>query len=58
MKNKKAQSYLVYAVLIAIMVGALIIISRYLARSMQGKYRDTADVYGGGAQYEPGVTAE
>jgi len=56
MKNKKAQTFVAYAALIAIIVAALIVIGRYLSRSLQGKYRDSGDVFGGGTQYEPGVT--
>lgn len=56
MRNKKAQSVLVYAFLIAIIIAALIAMNRYLSRAIQGKLRDSADVFGGGAQYEPGVT--
>lgn len=49
---------LVYAVLIAIIIAALIAMNRYLTRAVQGKLRDSADVFGGGAQYAPGVTQE
>ncbi len=57
-RNKRAQSFIEFAAIIAIMVAAIIVINRYLARSLQGKYRDTADVFGGGTQYAPGVTVE
>ena len=56
MQNKTAQTFIIYAVLIAILAIAMVTISMYLRRSVQGKYRDSADVFGGEKQYEPGVT--
>ena len=52
----KSQSFIVYAALIALLVAGLIAISAYIRRSVQGRYRTSADVFGAGAQYEPGVT--
>lgn len=42
--------------LIGIVVGALIAMRIYMARSMQEKIRQTANVFGSGEQYEKGVT--
>lgn len=56
MPSNKAQTILVYAALIMIVALALAAMSKYLARSVQGKYRESADVFGGGSQYAPGVT--
>jgi Flp pilus assembly pilin Flp len=56
MKNKRAQSFVEYAALIAIIVAAIVAIVSYMGRSISGRYRDSADVYGGGTQYDPSVT--
>lgn len=42
-----------YTLLIAILVGALIGMSVYLRRSISGKWRTVADVFGYGRQYQP-----
>ncbi len=57
MRNNRAQMSILYAVLIALLTLAMVAMSRYLMRSVQGKYRDTADVFGSGTQYEPKVTS-
>jgi len=54
--NKKSQSFVMYAALIAILSVALIAMFSYVKRSIQGKYRDAGDAFGGGAQYEIGVS--
>lgn len=51
---RKAQSSLEYAVLIIAVVAALIAMTIYLKRGMQGKFRQGADELG--SQYEPGKT--
>lgn len=56
MKIKQAQTFLIYAALIAVIIGSLVVISKYVKRSLQGRIRESADVFGGGAQYEPGLT--
>lgn len=53
MIKNKSQSILGYALLIAIVVAALIAISTYMKRRVQGSYRKAADVYGQGEQYQP-----
>jgi hypothetical protein len=55
-KDNKAQSTLEYLVLVALLVGALWAMRVCLVRAVQGKYRQGADVFGQGAQYERGVT--
>jgi len=52
----KSQSFIVYAALIALLIAGMIAISAYIRRAVQGRCRASADVFGGGAQYEPGVT--
>ena len=49
--NKKAQSTLEYALVIACIVAALIGMQHYIKRAAQGKLREAADSIGG--QYDP-----
>lgn len=53
-KIKKAQSTLEYALILAVIVGALLTMQNYLKRSVQGKLESTADEIG--QQYSPGLT--
>ena len=53
MINKKSQAILGYALLIAVAVVAIIVMSVYMKRRIQGSYRKSADVFGQGEQYEP-----
>jgi len=55
-KYSKSQSMLAYAALFGLVAAALIILSIYLKRSIQGRYRQSADVFGQGTQYQPGST--
>lgn len=41
-----------YAVLIAIVVAALIVMSLYIKRTLSGKWRQVGDGFGYGRQYE------
>jgi len=52
-KMKKAQSTLEYALILAVIVGALLTMQNYLKRSVQGKLQATADEIG--EQYSPGL---
>lgn len=54
--NKKAQSTLEYAVVIAVVVAALIAMQAYVKRGMQGKLKQSSDDIG--EQYSPGRTLE
>ena len=45
-------SVIEYAVLIAVLVAALIGTSIYLKRSISGKWREVADTFGYGRQYQ------
>lgn len=56
MLNKKSQSLIEYSALIAVLVAALIGMFAYLRFSLQGRIRETADVFGRGEQYELNVT--
>jgi Flp pilus assembly pilin Flp len=50
--NRKGQSTLEYSVLIALIVGAIIVIQPYVGRALKGRYRDSTDNIGG--QYDSG----
>jgi len=52
--NKKAQSTLEYAVIIAVVVAALIAMQAYVKRGLQGKIRSASDDIG--EQYSPSRT--
>jgi uncharacterized protein (UPF0333 family) len=53
--HKKAQSTLEYAIIIAVIVGALFAIQIYMKRGMQGKLRESTDSIG--EQFEAGMTS-
>lgn len=55
-RKNRAQSFSEYAVLIGVVVAALIGMHIYLGRIVQGKFRQAGDVFGGGEQYEIGLT--
>ena len=55
MKNK-GNLILEYSVLIAIVVAALLCMQIYVKRAICGRWRQAADVFGSGRQYEPNVT--
>lgn len=52
--NKKGQSTLEYALIIAVVVAALVAMQVYIKRGMQGKLRSAADDIG--EQFSPGYT--
>lgn len=45
-----------YAVFIAVIIAALVGMQFYVKRAVCGRYRQAADVFGSGRQYEPNVT--
>ena len=45
-----------YAVIIAVVAAVLIAMFVYTKNTVQGQHRQAGDVFGGGRQYEPGVT--
>jgi len=62
-RNKKAQNTAEYAILIALVIGAVIAMQTYAQRAMQGRIRDAAvqlrdvtSVIGNTLQYEPYYT--
>lgn len=55
-RRNKSQTFTEYALLIAVMVGALIAMRVYVVRGVQEKYRESADVFGQGEQYASGRT--
>ncbi|MBM3245505.1 MAG: hypothetical protein FJZ15_06930 [Candidatus Omnitrophica bacterium] len=54
--KSRAQSTLEYAVVIAVAVAALIAMSAYIKRGMQGRMRSNTDQLSGGFAYSPGAT--
>ena len=46
-----AQSTVEYLAVILVIIGVLIVAGVYYQRSLQGKYRQSVDVLGGGEQY-------
>lgn len=58
LKNKQGQSILDYVSLILIVVAALLIMGYYIRNSLSGKFREAADVFGGGEVYQPGHTIQ
>jgi len=48
----KAQSTIEYVAVILVIIGIFIVAGIYYRRSLQGKYRQSADVLGGGEQYK------
>jgi len=55
-RQNKAQSLIEYSILIAIFAAALVAMRVFMVRAVQEKYRQSADVFGQGEQYEPGET--
>jgi len=53
MKISKVQVVLAYAILIAVVAAAVISMSSYLKRRLQGSYKKAADVYGLEEQFQP-----
>lgn len=56
MRHSRGFSAIEYAFLIAIVVAGLIGMSVYTKRAIMGKWREAADTFGFGRQYDPGVT--
>ena len=52
--NKRAQSTLEYAIIIAVVVGALVAMQFYLKRGIQGRVRQSSDDIG--EQFSPKLT--
>jgi uncharacterized protein (UPF0333 family) len=52
--NKRGQSALEYAVLLAVIVAALVAMQVYVKRAGEGRLKESADDLG--SQYEPGKT--
>ncbi len=57
MKNK-AYAFVEYAFLISLVITGIMAMSVYFRRAISGKWKDSADSFGYGLQYEPGVTVQ
>ena len=55
-KQTAGSTVLEYAFLIAIIISTLLVMSVYIKRNLQGKWRSVGDQFGSGRQYEPGVS--
>lgn len=47
-KTRKAQEFLMYAALIAVIAAALVLMSGYISRRVMGVYQSAGDAIGGG----------
>lgn len=56
--TNKAQSLIAYSVLFCVVVAALLGMRTYMTRTLQEQYRQSADQFGQGEQYEKGETVE
>jgi len=45
-----------YCVLLAVLIAVFIGMKFFIKRSIMGKWRENADTFGHGRQYEPGIT--
>jgi len=52
-KKHSGQSLLDYILLFTIVIAALLIMGYYIRNSLSGKYRDAADIFGQGENYQP-----
>jgi len=55
-RHERGQHVLEYAVLVAVVAAALVVMQRYVKGALQARWKASADVFGYGQQYEPGVT--
>jgi Flp pilus assembly pilin Flp len=51
--NRRAASVIEYSLLVAVTVAAIIGIQIYLKRAISGNWRQAADTFGYGRQYDP-----
>lgn len=55
-RKSRSQSFAEYVILIALVVAVIIGMRIFMVRAVQEKFRQSADVFGQGEQYEKGVT--
>lgn len=55
-RDRKGGLMLEYTVLAAIVIASLLSMHVYLRRAISGRWRQAADTFGHGRQYEPGGT--
>lgn len=56
MSSRRGQSTLEWVLLMAIMLAALLGAQRFLKASLMGQWRQTADTFGHGRQYDRSTT--
>ena len=54
--RQKATSIIEYVAIFSVVAMALVLMFSYLTRSLNGRWRQSADSFGYGLQYEPGKT--
>ena len=52
MMKRKGITFLEYGLLIVLVIGALVIMRVYFQRAVQGKWKENADRFGHGLQFE------
>ena len=57
-KNSKGQAVIEFTVLILFVVFALVIMQKYAARSLAGRWKTVGDSFGSGRQYSYGKTLQ
>lgn len=55
-KNRKGITSLEYAVLVIALILAIVAVQTTLRRAIASKWKETADSFGSGRQYDPAVT--
>jgi len=55
--NKKAASIMEYTTLIIIILGALLLMRQYIFQAMMGRWKETADSFGYGRQFDSTTAA-
>lgn len=56
--NAKAAVILEYIMVMTVVVAALLLMQKYIVRGFAGYWKDNADTYGHGRQYDPAKTKE
>ncbi|MFA5059278.1 MAG: hypothetical protein WC676_01445 [Candidatus Omnitrophota bacterium] len=56
--QKKAASTLEYVALIILMIGAILLMQKYILRGLAGRWKSASEVFSEGRQYDPQKTTE
>jgi len=58
LKRKKGQSILEYITIISLLIGAILVLQKYVARAISGRFKGAGDSWGYGRLYDPDKTTE